>query len=231
MSAATHTAPSRRRRERPPDSAPGVRGLRPPRRPASATRDRRGQVSSLPFLGLIAGLLAGGLLTLLIVNNTLAAGSFEQAHLKADQILLSEQEQALRQEVQRLSSPTRLRAEAKGLGLVPAASTAYLDIASGQILGTPIPAGGGSAAVGMDPAPGPVPLTDGITDGTATDAGTSPTAGGDAASTASPDAQPEGADGAELPGAEGNDATGRDGGTGQSPATAYDRAIVSGGGR
>ena len=60
-----------------PDSVPRV-----------ARSRLRPRVSSLPFLALIAGLLGAALIALLLINNSLAAGSFEQARLKGDQILL-----------------------------------------------------------------------------------------------------------------------------------------------
>ena len=103
-----------------PRLAPRTRP-RPDNRIRSRRADRprpfpRRHVASLPFLALVAGLLGAGLLGLLLINNSLAAGSFEAARLKSDRILLGEQEQALRQEVERLSSPTRVREAARSAG-------------------------------------------------------------------------------------------------------------------
>lgn len=192
-------------------------------------------MSSLPFLALIAGLLGAGLLSLLMINNSLAAGSFEQARMKSDRILLGEQEQALRQEVERLSSPTRVREAARQAGLVPAATTAYFDVATGQILGVPLP--GGQAVPGdpalalapetpaVDPATGQPVVAPPSADPAAAQPGGSPQSGAAAPTTtgAAPGADsaattppPDEADGAAV---------------GDAPVTAYDRAIVSGGGR
>ena len=230
------------RRHPDPDAVERDRGPQVTRPTGSATGRR---VSSLPFLGLIAGLLAAGLLGLLIINNSLAAGSFEQARLRSDQILLGEQEQALRQEVERLSSPTRVREAAREAGLVPAATTAYFDVMTGQILGVPLPAGEVTGATGVapetavviiDPTTGQpidattvVPLdpaadsTD-TTDTTSTDTGvTDPTA-------TMPDAaQPQSSD-ADSPRAA-DEADGAVLGGEPEGVTAYDRAVVSGGGR
>lgn len=223
----------------PPESPPRVRGLRREARSRSAERRR---VSALPFLALVAGLLGAGLLSLLMINNSLAAGSFEQSRLKADRILLGEQEQALRQEVERLSSPTRVREAARQAGFIPAATTAYFDVTTGQILGTPLPADptgtapGSPAAVTpalVDPATGlPVDPTTGLpvdpatapVDGTAAPTAVDPanpqdpTAVTDPGAAATPPPDPE-ADGAVV------------GGDQPGGVTAYDRAIVSGGGR
>ncbi len=103
-----------------------------PRRPVAPVQWR-----TVPFAGFIAALLVGGLMTLLVVNNSLAAGSFERARLKAERTLLFEQEQALNQTVLALSSPTMLRKQARRLGMVPAASSAFLDVSTGKIFGIP----------------------------------------------------------------------------------------------
>lgn len=194
--------------------------LGPTRRPSSPIRWR-----TLPFAGFIAALLSSGLLALLVVNNSLAAGSFERARLKAERTLLFEQEQALNQEVLRLSSPTKLRSEALRLGMVSAASTAFLDVSNGKILGIPKATGPGAKSAASE---GSDAETTGLgqpgeSDPTSSD--TSPestgddgTPSGEAASEGTEDQAvvtdpPEAGDGAQV-----------------SPGTAQDRAIVSGGG-
>ncbi len=223
------------------DSQPQSR-TRHRRESRSRSAERR-RVSALPFLALVAGLLGAGLLSLLMINNSLAAGSFEQSRLKADRILLGEQEQALRQEVERLSSPTRVREAARQAGFIPAATTAYFDVTTGQILGTPLPADPTGAAPGapaaatpalvdpatglpLDPATGlPVdPATAPVDDTlTTTDTGDTatpqdPAAVTDPAASGTAPTDSE-ADGAVV------------GGDQPGGVTAYDRAIVSGGGR
>ena len=145
----TTTAPPKRS-SRPEDkNSEATKSKRRSRRNAGGRRKSR-QASrptapvtlrNAPFAGLVTVLLAAGLVTLLMINNSLAAGSFEQAELRADRTLLFEQEQALNQEVLALSSPTRLRAAAQALGMVPAASPAYVDPATGEIKGVPMTAG------------------------------------------------------------------------------------------
>lgn len=197
------------------------------RRPVPPVRWR-----TLPFAGFIAALLCGGLLALLLVNNSLAAGSFERAKLKAERTLLFEQEQALNQEVLALSSPTTLRDEARQLGMVAAASSAFLDVSAGKIFGIPkatipsasvvTPADPGSEADGEAPAESVVSPNAGEGDSEAS--GPHPEDNGDAARSGTDSAEarddqatvvnpPETGDGAQV-----------------SSGTAQDRAIVSGGG-
>lgn len=195
-----------------------------PHRTERAVAHQRRHLGSLPFLGLIAGILSLGLLTLLLINNSLAAGSFEQSRLKSDGILLGEQEQALSQEVQRLSSPTSLRDAAREAGLIAAATTAYIDISNGRILGTPMPAGAtaGAANSGDLAAPlAPESATSVVPDPAA------PTPSGAEADGTDPRVTDPGT---TDPGA--TDPQGSDGAAVGPPGqTAYDRAIVSGGGR
>lgn len=218
---------------RPAGRTPTVRLLRlkPPRVRALPSGDAaRRSVGSLSFVLLVCGLLAGGLLSLLMVNNSLAAGSFEQARLRADRTLLGEQEQALTKEVERASSPTQLRAAAKFLGMVPAATTTYVDLTTGRILGTPLPSGTttipGAPATpdAVTPVPGqPTPVASpGAADGVPSTGTGAPsdgtTATGDSATAPDTPAPAEPA------------APGGDGAQAGPPVTAYDRAIASGGG-
>ncbi len=193
------------------------KSLLPPRTLAPTVSGGRGSVSSLPFLGLLAGVLSCGLLALLVINNSLAAGSFEQARLRAEQVALFEKEQALRQEVERLSSPTQLRRSASDLGMLPAATTAYFNIETGRILGIPQPAG---KATESDPSSDsgvpPTPATEDLdppASGTASDEAESPQLDAPT-SDDSPPPLSDG-DGAAI--------------TDSDPLSAYDRAVITGG--
>lgn len=211
-------------------AAPRLPRIKPPKVRQDAEPGHRRALGSLPFVLLVGGLLAAGLLSLLMVNNSLAAGSFEQTQLRADLTLLGEQEQALTQEVQRASSPTQLRAAAKALGMVPAATTTYFDPVTGTILGTPLPSGTTTVPGTLDPGvgvdPGTIPPTgDGVTmpggdDGTGAGApGADPAGPGGDSATTTPDAPTTGT----------NQGDGAAPQPGPAPTTAYDRAIVSGG--
>jgi hypothetical protein len=175
--------------------------------PQRATAKRSNSVAaprvnwrSAPFAGLITVLLAVGLIALLMVNNSLAAGSFEQADLRAEKTLLFEQEQGLNQQVLALSSPTQLRISARELGLVAATTTVYLDLLTGEISGVPKPAKGAALFPGSaTPSTSTLENPAAATPATAT-----------SANPATPDVS---GDGASV-----------------SSGTAYDRAVVSGAG-
>ena len=149
----TTLSPPKQHRKHRDETRKGRR--RRPARPARARSTRPGLPDGIvSFVGAITGILAAALVALLLVNNSLAAGSFRQGEMKREQTALFEQEQALRQEVLALSSPTNLRIEAAELGLVAAATTVYLDVETGRIMGIPKPATGGTLADGYDPETG-----------------------------------------------------------------------------
>lgn len=197
------------------DADDSPRSHRSHRRRANRPRSRRvgsyegtprGSMGTVSFVLLVAAILSGGLIALLVINNSLAQGSFDQARLRAESTRLFEQEQAMRQEVERLSSPGDLSKRAKALGLVPAATIAYLDVASGRILGVPLAAGVAATAqtqedtVPAQDAPEAAPGSlDPAIDSATTDSSVEPESGS--------------GDGATISG-----------------GTAYDRAVVSGGG-
>lgn len=193
-----------------------------PVEPVTDESTRRGVTSSLPFIGLVAAILSGGLLALLMVNNSLAAGSFEQARLRSEQVALFEKEQVLRQQVERLSSPTQVRKAARRLGMLPAATTVYFDAETGRILGVPKPAGKSTA--------GQAPLTGEEPPLAPADLFTEPGAGAtDGDETAPADetgtAAESGSQSDEQSAAEGDGAAITD----SEPLSAYDRAVITGG--
>lgn len=109
--------------------------------PARAPRPAR-----TPFVLLVLGVLTGGLLALLVLNTTLAQNTFRLQQLQQRAATLTQQEQALRQQVAADESPQHLAERARALGMVPSENPAFLDTRNGAILGQPVP--GGSAATG-----------------------------------------------------------------------------------
>ena len=87
-----------------------------------------------------AGLLLSGLLTLLFLNMSLAEGSFTVHELQRTAGELSEAEDALEQSITAVSSPAALAASASRMGMVPAASPAFLRLEDGAVLGVAEPA-------------------------------------------------------------------------------------------
>ena len=85
-------------------------------------------------------LLVGGLISLLIVNTSLAQGSFRMHDLRATSAGLSEQAQALREDIALRESPQQLSVAASALGMVPSGSVAFLRLSDGAVLGVAKPA-------------------------------------------------------------------------------------------
>ena len=87
-----------------------------------------------------AGLLLSGLLALLLLNMSMAEGSFRVHELQRAAGELSDAEAALEQSITAVSAPSALADEASRMGMVPAASPAFLDLESGEVLGVAAPA-------------------------------------------------------------------------------------------
>ncbi|MGY0062553.1 FtsB family cell division protein [Streptomyces sp. LZ34] len=107
-----------------------------------------------PFVLLVVVLLGSGLIALLLLNSSLNQGSFELSRLEKQSTELSDERQALQQEVDRLSAPDALERRARELGMVPGGSPAFLN-PDGSVSGAPAPASGGPS-VYRAPAP-PLP--------------------------------------------------------------------------
>lgn len=80
-----------------------------------------------PFVLLVVVLLSGGLLTLLMLNTSLNQGAFQLSKLKRETTELTNEEQALQQDIDGYSAPDALDRRARELGLVPGDSPVFLD--------------------------------------------------------------------------------------------------------
>ncbi|MFJ8857350.1 septum formation initiator family protein [Streptomyces sp. NPDC102451] len=120
-----------------------------------------------PFVLLVVLLLAGGLISLLLLNSALNEGSFRLSKLKRETTELTDEQQALQRDVDSYSEPDALERRARELGMVPGGSPAFLD-PDGTVRGAPerataqpsptaVPGSGASAAVsaGSPPSSGP----------------------------------------------------------------------------
>ncbi|MBA2948627.1 septum formation initiator family protein [Streptomyces himalayensis] len=94
------------------------------------------QAARTPFVLLVVVLLAGGLITLLMLNSALNAGSFRLNDLKKETTALTEEEQALQRDVDAYSAPEALQRRARELGMVPGGSPAFLN-PDGTVKGMP----------------------------------------------------------------------------------------------
>ncbi|MBM7438440.1 septum formation initiator family protein [Streptomyces sp. HB132] len=89
-----------------------------------------------PFVLLVVLLLAGGLISLLLLNSALNEGSFRLSKLKRDTTELTDEQQALQRDVDSYSEPDALERRARELGMVPGGSPAFLD-PDGTVRGVP----------------------------------------------------------------------------------------------
>ncbi|GAA3370377.1 hypothetical protein GCM10020367_16770 [Streptomyces sannanensis] len=99
-----------------------------PSGPSSAARS--------PFVLLVVLLLAGGLITLLMLNSSLNEGSFRLSELKKRTTELTDEQQALQRDIDDYSAPDALERRARELGMVPGGSPVFLD-PDGTVHGVP----------------------------------------------------------------------------------------------
>lgn len=102
---------------------------RPAARPARA-----------PFVLLVLGLLAGGLVSLLLLNTALAQDAFTVHDLTTRLASLSDRAQTLEQQLAVEEAPDRLAQRARALGMVPNPDPVFLRPSDGAVLGVPRPA-------------------------------------------------------------------------------------------
>ena len=129
--------------------------------PPWAGRRTRGTFVVVVITGLAAGLVG-----LLLLNIAMQKGAFELARLDAQASELRTRQQALDLDVDRLASPARLAEQATAQGMVPTTNPVFLDIASGEVVGTPTPAAAATLTAEGSPVddpprrPGPPPQPD-----------------------------------------------------------------------
>ncbi|APU44286.1 hypothetical protein BSL84_09145 [Streptomyces sp. TN58] len=124
----------------------------------------------MPFVLLVVALLAGGLISLLLLNSALNEGSFQLTRLKKETTTLTDEEQALQRDVDAHSAPDALQRRARELGLVPGGSPVFID-PDGKVSGsvsvaeappppspTPTAAPPAQAGPGQTPAAPPAPV-------------------------------------------------------------------------
>lgn len=93
-----------------------------------------------PFVLLVVVLLGSGLITLLLLNSALNQGSFELSKLEKRTTELTDEQQALQQDVDGYSAPGALEKRARELGMVPGGNPAFL-APDGTVRGVPSEAG------------------------------------------------------------------------------------------
>ena len=103
-----------------------------PRRSTAAPR--------VPFVTLVSLVLVGGVVGLLLFNTSMQQASFAASSLEEQARTLTAREQTLRMELDELRNPQRVAEAAQQMGMVPAVSPAFLDLAAGRVVGEPTPA-------------------------------------------------------------------------------------------
>lgn len=89
-----------------------------------------------PFVLLVVLILGAGLLGLLLLNAAVNQGSFRLSKLEKQTDELTDEQQALQQEVDSYSAPGALEKRARDLGLVPGGTPAFLEH-DGTVKGKP----------------------------------------------------------------------------------------------
>jgi hypothetical protein len=112
-----------------------------------AVRGDSATAARTPFVVLVVTLLAGGLVSLLLLNSAVNRDSFQLDKLQKQTTGYTDEQQQLQQEVDGYSAPGELERRAQQLGMVPGGNPAFLN-PDGTLRGIP------SAATGT-PAPPP----------------------------------------------------------------------------
>ena len=98
----------------------------------------RAASSSLPFLTLIIFVLAGALITSMLLNAKMADTAYRMKEKQVELNVAEDHVETLRTQVQEASAPDALATRAKELGMVPAAAPGVVDVDKGQLTeGTP----------------------------------------------------------------------------------------------
>ncbi len=87
------------------------------------------------FLGLCVLLLFGGFVGVLVLNTSMAKGSFTLKDLQRQSDALADTQDDLQHALDEVSGPGPLAERARGLGMVPARSPAFLRLSDGTVLG------------------------------------------------------------------------------------------------
>ncbi|MFE6842547.1 hypothetical protein [Streptomyces sp. NPDC057686] len=165
-----------------------------------------GQAARTPFVLLVVALLAGGLISLLLLNSALNQGSFQLSKLKKETTALTDEEQALQRDVDGYSAPDALQRRAHELGLVPGGSPVFIG-PDGKVTGTAAAAEAPPPAPTQSAAPGSAPGTaPGTAPGSAQSAapGSAPGAAAGSAPGGAPAGAPPGGAGSAQAGAQGS---------------------------
>jgi hypothetical protein len=110
--------------------APRLRLVRPPEQ----ARLR------VPFVLACMGVLAVALVAALLLNTSMAQAAFATSARQSTLSTLDQDADDLQTKIDEASSPERLAASARALGMVPATGTGWIRLSDGTVAGAPAPA-------------------------------------------------------------------------------------------
>ena len=123
---AVRVAPARRPAAA-PAPAPRLRLVRAPQQ--ARTR--------VPFVLACMAILAGALLSALLLNTQMAQASYTKYHLSNELGSLQQDQKDLTTQLDQKSSPDQIASAARALGMVPAPGTGWITLANGTVTGAP----------------------------------------------------------------------------------------------
>jgi outer membrane murein-binding lipoprotein Lpp len=124
---------SARPRRAPLTALPGGAGERGRR--LDVVRAPLQSASGIPFYVLCAAILAGALLAALLLNTTMARGSYEMARLQKEVGQVAQDVQDV--EAQLRAAEASLPERARQMGMVPAENPTMISVATGEVVAAP----------------------------------------------------------------------------------------------
>lgn len=132
------------------DGAPGRKARRRKALVPQAEQANRRSTMVIAFV-----LIPVALVVILLLNILVASRQYDLVQLRADEKLLTQQNEAVAQEIEFYQAPQDLSIRASQLGLVASTFSASLDVQTGEISGTPMaatkPQSGDADPVAIDP--------------------------------------------------------------------------------
>lgn len=121
-------APARSRRTRPVEEVTRRPRLRVVRGVAPAR-------TTLPFLLLVVVILAGALVSSMVLNAQMASTAYRMQQAQVELDVVNDHVVTLQTQVQEASAPNSLAQRAAELGMVPAAAPGVIELSSGTVTG------------------------------------------------------------------------------------------------
>lgn len=143
-----------------PTTRAGVAPARPQLR--SLIGGKGSAIRAFPFAGLVVAILIAGMIGLLALNVHLETQAFELSKAQRKAATLALEVSDKQAQVYAKSGPEQLAGAASALGMVPNTYPAFVDLRTGQIIGTPKAVTGNEMPALKVPA-APVPVADATT--------------------------------------------------------------------